>query len=171
MIRSFRHRGLKRLHERGDAARIRRDQLQRIEDILGRLDVAVSPQEMNLPGHNLYRLKGDLKGFWSVKVSENWHIMFRFEDREVLDADLIDNHEEVTDADEETAASRPIDQGCLPRTLRPNDYRGRTLARRLPQRPDKGDQWSCRHFAGDGHSPGKDGLEHGGILAGDTICL
>ena len=92
MIRSFRHRGLKRLYERGDSARVRPDQLNRIEDILGRLDSAASPQAMRLPGYKLHRLRGDLQGFWSVRVSGNWRIIFRFQDGDVFDLDLIDYH-------------------------------------------------------------------------------
>jgi toxin HigB-1 len=40
----------------------------------------------------LHALKGDLKGYWSVTVSANWRIMFRFEDADVRDIDLIDYH-------------------------------------------------------------------------------
>ena len=92
MIRSFRHRGLKRLYERGETGQVRADQLRRIEDILGRLDSAASPQVMNLPGYGLHPLKGDLRGYWSVKVSGNWRIIFRFQDGDALDLDLIDYH-------------------------------------------------------------------------------
>jgi len=58
MIRSFKHRGLKRLYERGDRSGIRSDLLDTIEDILARLDEAEVPQAMNLPGYRLHSLKG-----------------------------------------------------------------------------------------------------------------
>jgi proteic killer suppression protein len=45
-----------------------------------------------LPGYALHPLKGDLKGFWSVKVSGNWRIVFRFEAGEAYDVDLTDYH-------------------------------------------------------------------------------
>jgi toxin HigB-1 len=51
MIRSFKHRGLKRLHGRDDRSGIRPDLLEAVEDILGRLDQATSPQALNLPGY------------------------------------------------------------------------------------------------------------------------
>ena len=92
MIRSFRHRGLKRLYERGDRSQISGIHLNRIEDIIARLDIATSPSDMNLPGYALHQLKGDLKGFWSVKVSGNWRIIFRFEDGDAFDVSLIDYH-------------------------------------------------------------------------------
>lgn len=47
---------------------------------------------MNLPGYRLHRLKGDLKHFWSVSVSGNWRIIFRFESKDTFDVDLIDYH-------------------------------------------------------------------------------
>ena len=92
MIRTFKHRGLRRLYERGDKSRIGRQQLDVIEDILALLDVAFRPQDLNLPGYNLHPLKGKLKGFWSVKVSANWRIIFRIEDGDARDIDLIDYH-------------------------------------------------------------------------------
>ncbi len=68
MIRSFRHRGLKRLFERGDRAQVRADLLERIENILAVLDRTKVPDHMNLPGFRLHPLKGDLRGFWAVTV-------------------------------------------------------------------------------------------------------
>ena len=78
MIRNFKHRGLKRLYERGDRSGIRPDLVETVEDILGRLDVATTPQALNLPGYRLHPLKGDLKRRWSVTVRANWRIVFRF---------------------------------------------------------------------------------------------
>jgi proteic killer suppression protein len=92
VIRSFKHRGLKRLYELGDARGIRPDLLDRVEDILSRLDNAETAQAMNLPGYRLHRLKGELKGFWSVTVNANWRVVFRFADEDALDVDLIDYH-------------------------------------------------------------------------------
>lgn len=92
MIRSFKHRGLKRLYELGDARGIRPDLLDRVEDILTRLDNAETAQAMNLPGYRLHRLKGELKGFWSVTVNANWRVVFRFADEDAFDVDLIDYH-------------------------------------------------------------------------------
>ena len=92
MIRSFKHRGLKRLYERGDRSGIRPDLLDTVEDILGRLDRADTPQAMNLPGYRLHPLKGDLLGYWSVAVRANWRIIFRFEDADAFDVELTDYH-------------------------------------------------------------------------------
>jgi toxin HigB-1 len=79
MIRSLKHRGLKRLFERNDRSGMRPDLMEAVEDILGRLDQATTPQALNLPGYKLHLLKGQLRGFWSVTVRANWRVMFRFE--------------------------------------------------------------------------------------------
>lgn len=92
MIRTFKHRGLKRLYEHGDQSQVSSKYLNRIEDIIARLDIAVSPHDLNLPGYGLHQLKGNLKGFWAVKVSGNWRIIFQFRDGDAFDVNLIGYH-------------------------------------------------------------------------------
>jgi proteic killer suppression protein len=92
MIRSFKHRGLKRLYERGERAGIRGDLVDTVERILTVLDAAATPQALDLPGYRLHPLKGGLKGFWSVTVRANWRIVFRFEGASAFDVELIDYH-------------------------------------------------------------------------------
>jgi toxin HigB-1 len=92
MIKSFKHRGLKRLYERGDKSGIRSDLLKTVEGILTVLDVATTPQALNLPRYRLHPLKGERKGSWSVTVRANWRIIFRFEDADAFDVELIDYH-------------------------------------------------------------------------------
>ena len=69
MILSFRHRGLKRLYEQGDPSKLPPGSINRIENILARLDAAKSPQGMDVPAYRLHRLTGDMKNFWSVRVT------------------------------------------------------------------------------------------------------
>ena len=92
MIRSIRHRGLRRLFEQGDPSRVRADQVERIKSVLGLLDAADSSQGMNVPGLRLHRLKGQHRGYWSVSVSGNWRIIFRFDGGDAYDVDLVDYH-------------------------------------------------------------------------------
>jgi len=92
VIRSFRHKGLRLLYEKGDRRRVRAAQADRIERVLARLDQASEPAHMGLPGYRLHPLKGDLAGFWSVTVSGNWRVVFRFEAGHAADVDLIDYH-------------------------------------------------------------------------------
>jgi len=92
IVTSFRHRGLKRLYERGDRSQVGADMLDKIENILAVLDVADVPEKMDLPGFRLHPLKGELRGFWAVTVRANWRIIWRFEGRDAVDVDLIDYH-------------------------------------------------------------------------------
>ena len=92
MIRSFHHRGLRRLYERGDPSRVSADQLDRITLALADLDAASKPNDVDLPGYSLHPLRGDLEGLWSISISGNWRITFRFEDGNVYDVDLVDYH-------------------------------------------------------------------------------
>ena len=92
MIRSLKHRGLRRLYERDDRSGVRPDFANTIQEILTVLDDAASPRELDLPGYRLHPLKGDLKGFWSVTVRANWRIIFRFEGADAVDVELIDYH-------------------------------------------------------------------------------
>jgi len=92
VIRSFKHRGLKRLYERGDRSGIRPDMVDTVERILTILDTASTPQALDLPRYRLHPLKGNLKGMWSVTVRANWRITFRFEGTDVFDVELIDYH-------------------------------------------------------------------------------
>lgn len=92
MIENFKDRSLKRLYERGDRSKVRADLVDKVERILARLDQALVIDDMDLPGYRLHELKGDLKGFWSVRVSGNWRIIFRFESGKAYDVEMIDYH-------------------------------------------------------------------------------
>ncbi len=85
----IKHAGLRRLFEQDDARRLNPVHVRRI---LIDLDVAFLPTEMDRPGYRLHRLQGDRRGDWSVRVSGNWRIVFRFADGEAVDVDLIDYH-------------------------------------------------------------------------------
>ncbi len=92
MIRSFRHRGLKRMYERGDANRVGPELSDRGALALADLDDACKPSDLDLPGYRLHLLKGHLKGHWSISISGNWRMTFRLEDGDAYDVDLVDYH-------------------------------------------------------------------------------
>lgn len=92
MIRSFRSRALKRFFLRGDGGRIQATHRETVRDILARLNIATTPEDMNLPGFRLHRLKGDHAGYWAVTVRANWRVIFRFEGGEPVDVDYLDYH-------------------------------------------------------------------------------
>lgn len=92
MIRSFRHKGLKRLYEADDSKGVRSEQADRLRRILGNLDQAQQPADLDLPGYRLHPLKGARKGVWSVTVSGNWRVTFRFEGTDVAGVNYEDYH-------------------------------------------------------------------------------
>ena len=92
MIRSFRHKGLRRLFETGNARGLNAAHVPRVADILDLLNAAARPGDMDFPGSFFHPLKGKLKGYWAVRVSGNWRIVFRFEEGDALDVDYIDYH-------------------------------------------------------------------------------
>ena len=86
------HRGLRRLAEQDDARSVPQSLVRRIRRILTELDAAQSAQDMNLPGYRLHPMKGARHGQWSIRISGNWRIVFRFENGEAVDVDLVDYH-------------------------------------------------------------------------------
>ena len=77
MIRSFRHRSPKRMYERNDPSRVGTDIADRVELALADLNSACKPSDLDLPG---YRLSG------------NWRVIFRFDNGDVYDVNLVDYH-------------------------------------------------------------------------------
>ena len=67
-------------------------QVERIRDILSALDAAAVKEDMNYPGSGFHELKGDLKGFYSVKVTGNYRVIFRFESGNIYDVNYLDYH-------------------------------------------------------------------------------
>jgi toxin HigB-1 len=92
VIVGFQHKGLKRLFEKDDASGIRPDLVDKIRTILIQLDEATTIEDMGLTSFHLHPLKGDRKGFWAVTVRANWRIVFRFDDGDADDVELIDYH-------------------------------------------------------------------------------
>jgi proteic killer suppression protein len=92
VIENFRHKGLARLFADDDNRKLPPSQVDKIARILARLNEAMTVQDMGLPGYRLHPLKGELDGFWSVTVSGNWRIIFRFENGSAYNVNLIDYH-------------------------------------------------------------------------------
>jgi proteic killer suppression protein len=92
MIRSIRHKGLKRLHEDDDPRGVIAEHVVKLRDILARLDAARGVTDMDMPGFRLHPLKGELNGFWAVTVRANWRVIFRFSAPDAFDVDYVDYH-------------------------------------------------------------------------------
>ncbi|MGB5407593.1 MAG: type II toxin-antitoxin system RelE/ParE family toxin [Thiogranum sp.] len=92
MIKSFRHKGLRRFYETGNAAGVKAFHKKRLRFQLAALDTAVRIEDMDIPGFRLRPLKGDRKGLWSISVSGNWRVTFEFRDGNAYVVNYEDYH-------------------------------------------------------------------------------
>jgi proteic killer suppression protein len=92
MIKSWKHKGLKRFYTSGDKSGIRPDHAKRLTMILQLLDVANRPEVFDLPGLNFHPLKGKLKNFYALTVRANWRVIFQFDGKDVILVDYLDYH-------------------------------------------------------------------------------
>lgn len=80
MIKSFRHKGLRRFYETGSTAGINHGHAKKLRLQLAALDTAATIEDMDVAGFRLHPLKGDRKELWSIAVSGNWRLTFEFKD-------------------------------------------------------------------------------------------
>ena len=92
MIISFVHKGLEHFYRSGKTSGIQAKHAKHLRLILTNLDQAESPDDMDLPGLRLHELKGNRKGIWSVSISGNWRITFRFTGKDVEIVNYEDYH-------------------------------------------------------------------------------
>jgi len=92
MVKSFRHKGLKRYFESGSASGIQPHHAKRLRMQLVALDTAASIDDLDIPGFKLHPLKGSDKGRWSIWVNGNWRITFEFRDGHAFVLDYEDYH-------------------------------------------------------------------------------
>lgn len=92
MIRTFAHKGLAELWNRGRTAKIDSKLQARILRRLDRLNVATRPEEMNLPGFDFHPLRGHTPTRYTVHVNGPWCITFAFEDGDAVDVDFEQYH-------------------------------------------------------------------------------
>ena len=91
----FRHKGLRQLHADDNAKGVQPAMADKLRKLLFALETADDLDQMSrFPGWKLHPLKGDLKGFWSLTVTGNWRLIFRYDEEEntASDIDLIDYH-------------------------------------------------------------------------------
>ncbi|HOE19283.1 MAG TPA: type II toxin-antitoxin system RelE/ParE family toxin [Syntrophorhabdaceae bacterium] len=92
MVGSIKHKGLAALYYEDQTKGVKQEFVKRLRNILVLLDTAFVAEDMNIPGLRFHQLKGDLAGFYSVSVSGNWRVIFRFGNGQATDVDLIDYH-------------------------------------------------------------------------------
>ena len=89
----IRHKGLRGLAEQGRIGGVPRELVPRLMRVLTALAEAHVPGDLaTRPGYRLHPLKGDMAGLWSISVSGNWRLVFRFDANEAVDVDLVDYH-------------------------------------------------------------------------------
>jgi proteic killer suppression protein len=92
VIRSFRHKGLELYYRTGGTKGIQAKHAKRLNLILTLLGAASKLEQMNVPGLRLHPLHGKLGDFWSVSVSGNWRVIFRFDGGHAVEVDYVDYH-------------------------------------------------------------------------------
>ena len=92
MIDSFTHKGLERFFRTGSKSGIQPVHAARLTLILSLLDVSKSADDMNVPGFGLHPLKGDMKSYFSVRVSGNWRLIFKQNGDDMELVDYLDYH-------------------------------------------------------------------------------
>jgi len=92
MIKSFRHKGLRRLYETGSVAGVQTSHGKRLRMQLAALDSAQVIEDMDISGFRLHPLKGELRGRWSIAVNGNWRLTFEFRDGNAFVLDYEDYH-------------------------------------------------------------------------------
>ena len=92
MIVSIRHKGLLLYYEHGNGSKLPAAYLGKVARIFDQLDAVTSVDDIKQMGSGIHKLTGDLSEFWSVKVSPNFRIIFRFENGDIFDIDYVDYH-------------------------------------------------------------------------------
>jgi proteic killer suppression protein len=92
MIKTWQHKGLKQFYDTGTLRGIQSKHKKRLTIILQRLDAATKPDDLNLPGMRFHQLQGRYKGFYSVTVSGNWRVIYKFEGKDAILVDYLDYH-------------------------------------------------------------------------------
>ena len=92
MIKSFRHKGLRRFYETGSTAGVQTAHAKKMRLELTALDTAATIEDMAIPGFQLHPLKGARKAEWAISVSGNWRITFEFRDGHAYQLNYEDYH-------------------------------------------------------------------------------
>ena len=91
MIKSFKHKGLKKFFYKGDTSGINPDHVKKLRFILRRLNSACIIQDMDVSGYRLHPYK-NIPELWSVDVSGNYRILFEFRNGNAYVVDYLDPH-------------------------------------------------------------------------------
>lgn len=92
MIVNFRHKGLQQYYEEGNGSKLPAAYLRKINRIIDQLEAVTSINDIQQMGSGIHKLTGDMAEFWSIKVSPNYRIVFRFDNGDIHDIDYTDYH-------------------------------------------------------------------------------
>lgn len=92
MIKDFKHKGLENFFTNGSTRGIQANHSSKLRMQLAMLDASTEVDDMDKPGWNLHRLKGQRAGVWSIKTSGNWRVTFMFKDGDAYIVNYEDYH-------------------------------------------------------------------------------
>lgn len=92
MITSIKHKGLKNFYEEGDASKLDKRYLVKIEMLMTALDAVTEEKDIIALGKNIHKLKGNYETYWSLSISRNVRMIFKFNKPNIIEIDLLDYH-------------------------------------------------------------------------------
>lgn len=96
MIISFGNKATTDLFNGIDSRESRKIPSEITKTALKKLDILNAAEQLDElsvpPGNRLEALKGDLKGFYSIRINSQWRIIFRWDNGNVSQVEIIDYH-------------------------------------------------------------------------------
>ncbi len=94
MIKTIKSKPLRLLWEKDDDSKLPSAQLKKIRLVLQIIDdLEEVPEDLaHLVSWRPHLLKGNLQGFWSLDITGNYRVIFRFENKNAFDLDYLDTH-------------------------------------------------------------------------------
>jgi toxin HigB-1 len=93
MIKSFKHKGLKELFDKGKTRKLPQERIDKIRKLLFLIHNAHELEDVNAPALRLHKLKAPpYAGFYSIDVTGNYRIVFQFTNGNAYDVDYLDTH-------------------------------------------------------------------------------
>ncbi len=76
-----------------NARRLPRELHAKAQRLLDQLNAVIILETLKTPpGNKLEKMKGNLDGYWSLRVNDQWRIIFRWEKGDAFDVDIVDYH-------------------------------------------------------------------------------
>ena len=93
MIQSFGDKDTESLFKRENVRKLPKNLLQRARNKLLIIHAATSENDLNIPpGNRFEKLKGDKKGLCSIRINEQWRVVFKWAERNAYDVTITDYH-------------------------------------------------------------------------------